>query len=64
MKANDFTNRDQSERDRWRNNVETWDTMAPYIDRMLKHTESMGPGMMTLANGRAAAAPPAQETLE
>ena len=32
--------------DRWRNNVEMWETLVGHMDRMLKHMESMGPGLM------------------
>ncbi|HMB83237.1 MAG TPA: hypothetical protein VKI40_04215 [Terriglobales bacterium] len=31
---------------RWRNNVDMWEVMVGHMDRMLKHMESMGPGMM------------------
>ena len=45
MKANLLTIRDRSEMDRRRNNVDIWEAMVGHVDRMLKHMESMGPGI-------------------
>jgi hypothetical protein len=45
MKANLLTIKDTNEMARWRNNVDMWEVMVGHMDRMLKHMESMGPGM-------------------
>ncbi|MGZ7084533.1 MAG: hypothetical protein ACXVIO_15165, partial [Candidatus Angelobacter sp.] len=46
MKANILTIREPNELSRWRNNVDMWETVVNHLDRMQKHMESMGPGMM------------------
>ena len=46
MKANLLTISERNEIDRWRNSIDMWEVMVGPMDRMLKHMESMGPGMM------------------
>ena len=49
---------------RWRNNVDMWEVMVGHMDGMLKHMESMGPGMMGPGMGGHPSPPPAKKTPE
>jgi hypothetical protein len=46
MKANVAAIKDPAEKARWQTNVDMWGTVVTHMDRMQKHMESMGPGMM------------------
>jgi TolA-binding protein len=46
MKTNVQGITDAKEKARWQANVDMWETMVGHMDGMLKHTESMGLGMM------------------
>ena len=46
MKTNVAAITDSSEKARWQQNMDMWETVVNHMDRMQKQMESMGPGMM------------------
>jgi hypothetical protein len=38
--------KDSTEKGRWQNNVDMWEALVGHVERMQKHMESMGSGMM------------------
>ena len=46
MKANVAKISDPAEKGRWQTNADMWEVLVGHMDQMLKHMESMGPGMM------------------
>jgi hypothetical protein len=63
MKANVLTIKDVNELARWQDNVDMWEALVGHMDRMLKHMESMGPGMMGPGMG-GPPSPPAEKKPE
>ena len=46
MKTNVAKISDPGEKGRWQTNVDMWVVLVGHMEQMLKHMESMGPGMM------------------